>query len=340
VAVQSSGVTELLSSLDVQRGDVIEMPVSNLGSATTAVVAVNLPQVAGAATWQVETPDAVSAGSSDVTLQVTSGTTSTPVIATAISASTTVVAMYAETSAQITGATPSLTVQDPVTFRSLPVTAINPPVGLTGSDVSVGGFVNVEGQAVYMSSLGNEVTLPTSFGDSVSVSALAASDDEDYVSAGSVSVMVPTGPVTIDLAVPALPQVSALAVSGSGASWTLVGGGSYDYLDIDLWASTNDNYSWSFMAPPGTRSVTLPTLPADLAAPAFDSISVYADEDSSIDGYAAALRQTYGTLPAGDTFQESSVTLTPQAAPRTRAAGASCRRPFAPLRNANAPTTY
>jgi hypothetical protein len=322
VVLQTDGQTTLLSSLDVQRGDLIELPVANPG---TQLVTVNVPRVTGAATWGVAVPDDAILGPGDGTLlsvAVPTGAASTPLIATA-SNETSTLAMYAETSAPISGALPSVTLHDSVSFRPVTVTAINPPAD-AGSNVEVFGDVYLDDQVLGLFALGSDVPMPTSFGDRVDATARAfhprnsGSSVSDHGSlVGTVFATAPSGPISLDLSLPDLPQVSALAVTASGASWTLTGGGHYDEIEVILTPSTTLYTGWIFVAPPGTTSITLPSLPADLAPPTFDEVSVTTTEASSVDGYAAALHQP-ATYPAGTTFEQRGVTLLLTSSPHTR----------------------
>jgi hypothetical protein len=314
VAVQSGGITELASSFDVQSGDVINAPVSNLGSSATQMVAVTLPQVTNAGEWEVAAPDNSTDGSGTVNLELLTGTTSTPIIGTAFDSSGTPLAMYGETSAPISNG--MVTLQTSVSFQNVAVSFTNAPAD-AGSDVSAGGNVYVAGQQLSLSSLGSNVIAPMGFGDGIELSAFAEGSNNDEVAAGTVYANAPTSAVTIDLSASDLPQLSALTVSTTGAAWALTGGATYDAIEAEFTSSTNDNVQWTVTAPPGTTSITLPALPTALAVPAFDTVDLLVLQASTLDGYAAALHAPT-TLPVGTTIELRELSLEPASSARTR----------------------
>ncbi|HTR53570.1 MAG TPA: hypothetical protein VMJ10_22910 [Kofleriaceae bacterium] len=309
IVLVGGGLTQVFSNVGIERGDVIEVSAEPVGTLVATTVAVDMPSVPGATMWEVGTSYDTNAGAvaSSVTTNVPPGTTAMPIIATAYD-DTGALAMFAETSAPITGGqAPAVTLHDQIGFRSITVDTTGLPTGATQADVSPYGVVFLGDAALELTQLGTDSIVPIGFGDYISIAATAFGTAET-VTAGQVGAGMPTDTVSIDLSAPDLPQISALALSPSQASWTLAGGASYDYISVDLWASSNTSYTYTVMAPAGTSALPFMQLPAELAPPPFDSFSVAATEISNVEGYADALRDP-DALFRGGSFEVRSASV-------------------------------
>nr|HEX4318828.1 hypothetical protein [Kofleriaceae bacterium] len=329
IAVRANGRTTLVSALDVQRGDSIALPVDSEGSDEFTTLAVTVPQVSGVTQWNVGTPNSDSSTSDPtmVTIDVLTGTTTTPIIGTALG-SAGALAMFAESSAAITGGeAPGVTLQDAVDFRAVPVLATNPPADVAADSVFTAGAVDLGAGSLVLAQVGSDVIAPTSFGDRLELVAFAFGS-ADLVEAATAVEGAPTSSVSIDLSVPDLPQLAQPAIAATGPSWTLTGGGDYTGLTIELSSSTapDDDYVWGFSAPPGTTSIALPQLPADLAAPSsLDILHVAATAMSGVD-YADSLHASQ-QLTTGETYETHAISLDPpQSSARAKHHG-FCRTP-------------
>lgn len=155
------------------------------------------------------------------------------------------------------------------------------------------------------------LTHPTTFATSAQVRANLwyASDG---VSDGSAGIVLPaeplSGPIAIDLSADLPPRLSAAELVATGgtfvASWRQAAADpGLDGVVVSTgWLATNGEHSWHFVAPPGTTSLALPPLPAELAAYAPDAesgsahLQLVAYDDLETQGYAAFKATRLGLL--------------------------------------------
>jgi hypothetical protein len=316
VVLHDAGNLALFSSTQVQRGDVIELPIGPLGTAQDVATTVTMPPVTGATKYEVDTPSSNASGNSPtLSVDLPPGMKSTSILGAAES-DTAVLAMYGSTSAGIDPSGPSILLADTIPFTSVVVTAQNAP---TGAFSFAGGNVVLGKDQLPLPSINGTISVPTGFGDGVDLLAVAFGQTELDITGKSYAA-APTGAVTLDLAMPELPQISAPAIASNTASWTLAGGTGYQMIGVDVGVSSNSNFRWSLQAPAATTSLTLPQLPSDLGAPtAFDSLAVVAVSRSDVGSYADALHVT--SLPsAGGHFSERIVTTPSSSAATSHAA--------------------
>ncbi|HUJ58894.1 MAG TPA: hypothetical protein VLX92_10390 [Kofleriaceae bacterium] len=309
IALHDGSLVELDTRLAVAPGDEIDAPAGPL-SLELGSASVTLPEVAGATGWIVTTPQSAAETTAldQVDVQFPAGRSSIPVLGAAADATDTL-ALYGERSVPVAGSAPTIALTDALAWQPLTVTT-------TGIAEVVAGdvFVGSDDLAVYAPGLTTgDLPIPTSFGDQVGVVAEAEASDS-ISSAGVMLASRTTTTVTLDLTTPDLPTASALAVTSSGASWQLTGGGSYAALAVSLSSSTSTSTpAWGFVAPPGTTSLALPQLPADLAAGPFDSLTVAIAARSDIADYHDALA-AFGPPADGTTWQEREVVSQPASA--------------------------
>jgi hypothetical protein len=314
VVLESDGVTQLQSNLDVQEGDLVEVPLYALGNTALIPINVSVPPMPAATTWVLSVPDDFGSASAPIIAEVPSGATDTPIFITASDA-TAALAMYGSTSAAIAGS--AIALQTSLPFQAVTVESDAAPAGAVAGSLSSGGSFLIAGEQLESAAVGSDVIEPQGIGEhfDINESVLIQSDDEnttESASAGSVSAAIPTGPVVVAISTADIAQPVALAVGDNlgGAQWSLAGtadGG--DYLAVNLYASTDANYQWLVMAPPGTTYFQYLELPADLTAPSFDTLDVSTVRDSSLDGYASSLHAF--SVPDGASYEDRDSFMTP-----------------------------
>jgi hypothetical protein len=319
VAFHDAGKIAMTSVMGVSAGDVIELQAYPLSDFTFVTTTVDLPAVAGATMWELSTPNSYSSTNDTTTpptIDVLSGKTSVPILAAAESASG-VLSLFGSTSAPIDPTGPTISLTGTVAWQPVTVAATHVPTGLTAY---LGGqipFGNEGGLTLPI--VGDTVAAPAGFGDRLELLAVVVGQ-ADITSASATFGSAPSGPVSLDVSVPDLPQIGAPTLAPDHASWTLTGGGAYDSISAFLSSSTNDRFHWGLAAPPGTATLVLPQLPADLGAPAFDRLSVAAYERSDVDGYHDALHASLTFAPGAHDEERSVETsaAAASAAPRDR----------------------
>lgn len=308
VAFHDAGQLRLASVTQIEPGDTIHEIAAPMGPGDQrTTVDVHVPTVAGATQWSIASPRSISYGDAGGTfsIDVPDGTTSLPVLAVATSAND-VLGMYGDRAAMITpGSPPSIDLHTSVAWGPA-------SVHLTGGSASAylasEVLIGDDSLLVLPPKGATSVPVPSAFGDGT---AIAAGDDVakgSVVSVGTVLSGPPSGAVELDLGAPALPTFTNGVVAADHLSWDVAGGGDYDLITAYLQV-TSTTYAWSLDAPPGTASITLPKLPADLAAPkAFDSVGLIVDERSDVDGYAAAIHASYAPT-VGSRWQYRGTTI-------------------------------
>ena len=225
VVVNSDGITQLQSNLDIRDGDVIEVPLYPLGTGSSTSITVDVPAVASATTWVVSTPYEFGEVSSPITIDVTPGQTSTPVFVTATDGSA-ALALYGSASATIDTATASMDLQTTIPYQTVIIQPDTLPPGADASSLSPDGNFFISGQELQPAAVGSALIEPVGIGEHFGVDDFVWIDSNDAnttedATAGSVTGTLPTGVVTVALSATAVPQPVALALGPAlgGAQW-------------------------------------------------------------------------------------------------------------------------
>jgi hypothetical protein len=316
VAIHHAGATELRSFTAVGVGDVIRLPTEKFWR-STAPVAVHLPTTPGTDWWGSTPSSDARSQSPTLSMDVAAGRTSVPIVVAALAQEpgkgTVVAQMYGDKAASITAT--GIDLHQTVPWKMAPIHTEHAPAGAA---VFMAALINVGRDSIPVQIVGlGGVPVPTGFGDTVSLAALTTSPTDDFFAAAT-SADVPDATVTLDLAVPAVPAISNIAVDlgHHRATWTATGGGDYDAVTFAFSPSAPaDGLHWVISAPAGETGVTLPTLPADLTPPAAVAYIVTATSNTGVDGYDAWLAQpppTAGSLlQMRDTFVLAAGVTTP-----------------------------
>ncbi|HTJ44421.1 MAG TPA: hypothetical protein VL463_20095 [Kofleriaceae bacterium] len=311
VAFHDGTGLRLASSSGIEPGDSIHWIAAPMSTANRVEVAVHVPTVAGATQWIASTPGSLSIGSgSGLSVDVDPGTTSIPVLAVA-SANDDTLGMYGDRAAPI--ANSAVELNKSVAWQPTTISAAH-ATGEVSKQLDL--WIGDDDVLVPALGTGTTIAIPTDFADRVGV-VVGTSTKSSFTGVGSVTAGHPGAQVAVDLALPDLPTFSQGAVAADHVSWNLDGGGDYDVISVNMSASAA-SYEWTIDAPPGSASVVLPKLPADLAsAKPYDSVWLDAFERSDLAGYSALIDAH--TAPAAGSHWEyraaAIVTATSVAAP-------------------------
>jgi hypothetical protein len=318
IVLHDAGGTFVDTRTQLHGGDEIDASAFPLTSGAFVDATVTMPALANATTWFASGPQAFAeSGSDSFTMSVPAGRASVPVFGAASDA-THALALYGTQDATIDPSAPAIDLSQPLDFATTTVTITGAPAGAsigTGADLSLGD----DDLWVLSDAAPGTIELPTSFADRIDVSGAASGPSSSF--AGAVFAHAAPATISLDLSVSALPQLSAPAVTANHVSWTATGGGRYD--TITAYASSSatpvgQTFEWRFVAPPGTTSIALPTMPSDVAVPTLDTLDVMAYERSDLDGYGAFNAAT-GDAPAGASWQERTISIQPSSGVATRA---------------------
>lgn len=311
VAFHDAGQLRLASVTQIEPGDTMNEIAAPIGASDQRTsVDVHVPTVAGATQWSIATPQAIAFGDAGGTfsLDVPAGSTSVPILAIATSAND-VLGMYGDRAAPITpGSPPSPPSIDLHTTVAWGPASVHVTGGSASAFLASEALLGEDTLLLIPPKGATTVPVPMAFGDGT---AITASDDAAkgiVVSVGAIVAAPPSTAVELDLGTPALPTFTNGVVAADHLSWDTAGGGDYDLLTAYLRVSSTQ-YAWSLDAPPGTASITLPKLPADLASPAaFDSVGLVAYERSDVDGFAAAIHASFAPT-VGSRWQYRGTTI-------------------------------